>query len=69
MKHVRAVRGLRLLPAVALSAYARRDDARRALEAGYQVHLAKPIEPSTLAQHIRRLAAGRRGERAATLPF
>ena len=33
------------IPAVALTAYARSEDRVRALLAGYQVHVAKPIEP------------------------
>ena len=36
------------VPAAALSAYARTEDRRRALEAGYSMHLAKPIEPAEL---------------------
>ncbi len=35
-------------PAVALTAFARSEDRRRALMAGFQMHLAKPIEPSEL---------------------
>ena len=35
-------------PAVAVSAYARLDDRSRALAAGFQAHVAKPIEPSAL---------------------
>jgi PAS domain S-box-containing protein len=35
-------------PAVALTAYARLEDRVRALEAGYDMHIAKPIEPSAL---------------------
>jgi PAS domain S-box-containing protein len=35
-------------PAVALSAYARKEDQRRALAAGFQRHLAKPITPREL---------------------
>ena len=33
------------VPAVALTAYARPEDRVRALTAGYQVHVAKPIDP------------------------
>ncbi|HET9252460.1 MAG TPA: PAS domain S-box protein [Candidatus Eisenbacteria bacterium] len=40
--------GLRI-PAVALTAYARSEDRIRALLAGYQVHVAKPIEPVEFA--------------------
>lgn len=43
-------------PAVALTAYARRDDATRVLAAGYQVHVAKPIEPMYLATVVAELA-------------
>jgi CheY-like chemotaxis protein len=35
-------------PAVALTAFARSEDRTRALMAGYQVHLSKPIEPQEL---------------------
>jgi signal transduction histidine kinase/CheY-like chemotaxis protein len=36
------------IPAAALSAYARTEDRRRAIDAGYSMHLAKPIEPGEL---------------------
>jgi CheY-like chemotaxis protein len=35
-------------PAVALTAFARSDDRRRALMAGFQMHLPKPVEPAEL---------------------
>jgi PAS domain S-box-containing protein len=35
-------------PAVALTAFARSEDRQRALRAGYQMHVAKPVEPSEL---------------------
>lgn len=35
-------------PAVALTAFARSEDRRRALLAGYQMHVAKPVEPAEL---------------------
>ncbi|HKQ77786.1 MAG TPA: PAS domain S-box protein, partial [Blastocatellia bacterium] len=38
-----------LIPALALTAYARAEDARRALEAGYMAHVPKPVEPGDLA--------------------
>ena len=46
-------------PAAALSALARADDRRRALSAGYQMHVTKPIDPLELASTIERLAAGK----------
>lgn len=46
------------IPAVALTAYATSEDRARALSAGFQMHLAKPIEPKTLVKSIA-AAAGR----------
>ncbi len=40
--------GAKELPAVALTAFARTEDRRRALLAGFQVHVAKPVDPSEL---------------------
>jgi PAS domain S-box-containing protein len=42
-------------PAVALTAYAREEDAHRAFAAGYQIHVAKPVEPAELATVIANL--------------
>jgi PAS domain S-box-containing protein len=39
-------------PAIALTAYARTEDRTRAFNAGYQAHLAKPIEPGELVATI-----------------
>jgi PAS domain S-box-containing protein len=44
------------LPAAAITAYARSDDARKALAAGYQRHAPKPIQPTTLAALVAGLA-------------
>jgi len=50
---------VRDLPAAALTAFARSDDRKAALRAGFQQHLAKPIDPAelvlliaTLARHV-----------------
>jgi hypothetical protein len=48
------------LPALALTAYARTDDRVRMLAAGFQMHLAKPVDPSELAAAVARLAVSRR---------
>lgn len=40
-------RGVRL-PAIALTAYARPEDRQKALLAGFDVHLPKPVEPAEL---------------------
>jgi signal transduction histidine kinase/ActR/RegA family two-component response regulator len=44
------------VPSAALTAYARAEDRRRALEAGYDMHLVKPIEPAELVQALAQLA-------------
>jgi signal transduction histidine kinase/CheY-like chemotaxis protein len=43
-------------PAAAFTAFARTDDRIRALRAGYQMHLAKPVEPVELATAVASLA-------------
>jgi PAS domain S-box-containing protein len=48
------------LPAIALTAFAGTKDRRRALLAGYQVHVAKPIDANTLTEAIAKLV-GRAG--------
>ena len=40
------------LPAIALTGYARADDRQRALAAGFQAHVAKPVEPAELIATI-----------------
>jgi PAS domain S-box-containing protein len=44
------------IPAIALTAYARAEDRSRAFRAGYQEHLAKPLEPADLVAAISRIA-------------
>jgi CheY-like chemotaxis protein len=36
------------IPAIALTAYAREEDRMRAFREGYQMHLAKPVDPTQL---------------------
>ncbi|AFY30802.1 response regulator [Calothrix sp. PCC 7507] len=45
------------IPAVALTAYADSEDRIRALEAGFQTHIGKPVEPEKLVAIITNLAA------------
>ena len=47
---------LRELPAAALTAYARSEDRVKAMRAGFQMHLAKPIDPQELMTTIAVLA-------------
>jgi CheY-like chemotaxis protein len=44
-----------LVPAIAVTAYARPDDETRSLSSGFQVHLTKPIDPVELFSAVDRL--------------
>jgi CheY-like chemotaxis protein len=46
------------IPAIALTAYARAEDRTQALRAGFNMHLAKPIEPGELLVVIATLTRG-----------
>jgi CheY-like chemotaxis protein len=50
----------RKVPAIALTAFARSEDRTRAMMAGYQVHLSKPIEAQELIATVASVA-GRTG--------
>ena len=50
------------VPAVALTAFGRGEDRVRALEAGFQVHLAKPVDPAELLALVRALVFRTRAE-------
>jgi signal transduction histidine kinase/ActR/RegA family two-component response regulator len=49
------------LPAIALTAYASEEDTRRAIGAGFDAHLSKPVDPARLIDIAAELAGGRRG--------
>jgi signal transduction histidine kinase/CheY-like chemotaxis protein len=55
VRELDAARGRRT-PAAALTALARSSDRQEALEAGYQMHVAKPIDPFELAVAVEQLA-------------
>ena len=56
IRAVRSTTSPEHLPAAALTAYARPEDAARAREAGFQMHLSKPVEPAELVKIVARLA-------------
>jgi PAS domain S-box-containing protein len=65
---IRSIRGERgippsALPAVALTAFARPEDRRRALLCGYQRHVSKPVDPNELLSAVAELS-GKRGIKA-----
>jgi CheY-like chemotaxis protein len=47
------------IPAAALTAYARSEDRARALKSGFEMHLAKPIDPAELIAAVKALARRR----------
>ena len=53
---------VRRIPAAALTAYARSGDRVKALRAGFQIHLAKPIDPAELITAVAALAGRLGGE-------
>jgi PAS domain S-box-containing protein len=68
MRRVRALesdeRGV--TPAVAVTAYARPEDRTMAMRAGFQMHLAKPVEPAELLAVVSKLARSGPGARRGT---
>jgi signal transduction histidine kinase/ActR/RegA family two-component response regulator len=69
LRAIRAQRsgGAAILPAIAVTAYARPADRRLALAAGYRLHLSKPVDQRVLVAAVADLA-GRRPPRAAKRP-
>ena len=65
LKRIRAWEGTRAkprasLPAIALSAYTQREDRARALAAGFQMHLTKPVAPAELISVLSSVTQGMR---------
>jgi two-component system CheB/CheR fusion protein len=59
LRQIRSLPSGNRLPAIALSAFAREQDVQRAIGAGFDVHLAKPIEPGELARVVAQIARAR----------
>jgi len=62
IREIRSMPSSRLaaIPAAAVTAHARNDERERALAAGFQMHLTKPIDPAALAKAVAALAANAR---------
>jgi signal transduction histidine kinase/response regulator of citrate/malate metabolism len=54
IRRVRSLTGTKQaqIPAIALTAYVREEDRRRALQAGFQTYVAKPVEPAVLVKAV-----------------
>jgi CheY-like chemotaxis protein len=55
---LRRVRQVSSVPAIALTAFARDEDSRKALEAGFVAYLAKPAEPAHIVATCARVLGG-----------
>jgi len=53
--------GLSSIPAAAVTAHAREEERTRALAAGFQMHVAKPVEPGEIVRMVDHLAHDRHG--------
>jgi signal transduction histidine kinase len=53
IRRIRQISGEQHIPAIALTAYARKQDAEAALGAGYDQHLSKPVAPADLIRAIK----------------
>jgi PAS domain S-box-containing protein len=62
ISRIRSLPGGRTIPAVALTALARSEDRTRALRAGFQMHVAKPVDFAELLAVVQNLAALRQGD-------
>jgi CheY-like chemotaxis protein len=65
IRRVRALPDPRLarIPAAALTAFARSEDRIKALRAGFEMHLAKPVDPGELVASVATLARRHRVSR------
>jgi PAS domain S-box-containing protein len=68
IKMVRTRPFAKAMPAIALTAYASRQDAAKALAAGFDAHVAKPVQPGTLGTTVARLVANGRENARASQP-
>jgi len=53
---------IRNIPAAALTAFARSEDRTKALRSGFEMHLAKPVDPGELVASVATLARRNRGQ-------
>jgi PAS domain S-box-containing protein len=64
LRQIRQTTDSRAVPAVALTAYAGADHRRRAMEAGFQEHVAKPVDVVQIVDLVARLVNGPHDDRA-----
>ena len=59
LRRIRALPGGSQLTAIALTAYATQQDSQRAMDAGFERHLSKPIDPLYLVKVLAELSSSR----------
>jgi len=69
IRRVRSEPNGRDVPALALTGYASPNDSKRALEAGYQRHISKPVEPDELIATVTEMARHKVPVENGTEPF
>jgi CheY-like chemotaxis protein len=62
LRKLEAAHGWPRIPAIALTAYAREEDRKAALDAGFEVHISKPFDPAKLIAATLDLAIARFGK-------
>jgi CheY-like chemotaxis protein/anti-sigma regulatory factor (Ser/Thr protein kinase) len=60
-RKLRASESLKAIKLIALTGYGQADDARRAYEAGFDLHLVKPVDPERLAEAVSTVVTGGAG--------
>jgi PAS domain S-box-containing protein len=60
-RKLRASESLKAIKLIALTGYGQADDARRAHEAGFDLHLVKPVDPERLAEAVSTVVTGGTG--------
>jgi signal transduction histidine kinase len=65
IRRLRQMGGSRRLPAIALTAYARKQDADAAIASGYDHHLPKPVAPADLIRAIKSVTTAGIGDQGA----
>lgn len=61
VRRIRSRKETEDIPVIALTAFGRKEDRQRALGAGFNVHLVKPVEPTALVATVTDLAHGPKG--------
>jgi CheY-like chemotaxis protein len=70
IRKVRASEAQKLgsIPAIALTAYTRGEDSQQAIDAGFQMHVAKPVEPTRLTNAVMSLLAAMSASPSHSIP-